>query len=79
MIDAGPCAGLGRRRIADRRMLVKTGFGMALALLLAAPVVAESQAAKVYRIGFLGLSSAADSSVSLLLSIEILGESGHPL
>ncbi len=65
MIDVGPCAGLGRRRIADRRMLVKTGLGMALALLLAAPVVAESQAAKVYRIGFLGLSSAADYAVNL--------------
>ena len=46
-------------------MLVKTGLGMALALLLAASVVAESQAAKVYRIGFLGLSSAADYAANL--------------
>ena len=38
---------------------------MALAVLLAAPVVAESQAAKVYRIGFLGLSSPADYAPSL--------------
>ena len=65
MIDEPLCAGLEHRRIADRRVLVKTGLGMALALLLAAPVVAESQAAKVYRIGFLGLSSPADYAENL--------------
>jgi putative tryptophan/tyrosine transport system substrate-binding protein len=65
MIDEGPCADLGHRRIANRRMLVKTGLGMALALLFGAPVVAESQAAKVYRIGFLGMSSAEDYAANL--------------
>jgi len=38
---------------------------MVLALLLAAPVAAESQAGKVYRIGFLGLSSATDYAAYL--------------
>src|SRR5262249_48330894 len=39
-------------------MPVKIRFGIALALLLAAPVAAESEVGKVYRIGFLGLSQA---------------------
>jgi ABC-type uncharacterized transport system substrate-binding protein len=60
MIDEGPCAGLRHRRIADRRMPMKIGLGMALALLLA-----ESQTVKVHRIAFLGLSSPADYATSL--------------
>ena len=65
MIDEGPCAGLGHRRIADRRMPMKIGLGMALALFLAAPGVTEPQTVKVHRIAFLGLSSPADYATSL--------------
>jgi putative ABC transport system substrate-binding protein len=46
--------------VGDRRILVKTALATVVALLLAAPVPAEAQAGKVYRIAFLGLSSAAD-------------------
>ena len=58
MISEGPSAVLRSGRIADRRMTVKIWLAVVLALLLVAPVAAESQAGKVYRIGFLGLSSA---------------------
>src|SRR5262245_27830698 len=46
-------------------MLAKTSLGVALALLIIAPVGAESQPAKRYRIGFLGLSSAKDYAPNL--------------
>jgi len=65
MIAEEPCAILGRGRIAQRWTLAMTSLGMALALLIAAPVAAESQPAKKYRIGFLGLSSAADYAPNL--------------
>ena len=42
------------------RMLMNIGLGVVLALLLAVPIAGESQVGKAYRIGFLGVSSAAD-------------------
>lgn len=76
MIAEGSYAVLGDGQIPDRRMLLKTSLGMALALLLAAPVTAESQAGKVYRIGFLGLSSGADYAVYLQASRQGLRDLG---
>jgi ABC-type uncharacterized transport system substrate-binding protein len=60
-----PCAILGTGRIAKRRMLAKTSLSIALALVIAAPVAAQSQATNRYRIGFLGLSSTADYAPNL--------------
>jgi putative ABC transport system substrate-binding protein len=46
-------------------MLATTGLSIVLALLVAQPVAAQSQPGKVYRIGFLGLSSPVDYAPSL--------------
>lgn len=56
---------LGDGRSVDRWGLAKIGLRMALALLLAAPVAAAAQTGKVYRIGFLGLSSVEDYAENL--------------
>ena len=73
----GPCVILGKGRIAKRRMLAKTSLGIALALLIAAPVAAQSQAAKRYRIGFLGQSSAPDYVPSLQAFRQELRDLGY--
>jgi len=50
---------------------------MALARLLAAPVAVESQAAKVYQVGFLGLSSASDYAPAVQAFRQGLRELGY--
>jgi putative ABC transport system substrate-binding protein len=52
-------------------------LGLALALLLTALTAAESQTAKVYRLGFLGLSSAAGYAASLQAFRQGLGDRGY--
>jgi len=56
---------------------VKIGVGIGLALLLVMSVAAESQVGTVYRIGFLGLSSADDYSVNLQAFRQGLRELGY--
>jgi putative ABC transport system substrate-binding protein len=77
MIAEGSSSILPERRIIDQRILVKTRLAMALALFLAVALAAESPAARVYRIGFLGLSSAADYALLLHAFRQELRELGY--
>ena len=56
---------------------MKISLASVLVLLFAAPLAAESQGAKVYRIGFLGLSSAADYAPMLEAFRHALRELGY--
>ena len=77
MIVGGSCADLGRSRIANRRKLAKASLGVALSLCFAGPIAVESQAPRMYRIGFLGLSSPAEYAPSLEAFRQGLGDLGY--
>jgi putative tryptophan/tyrosine transport system substrate-binding protein len=77
MIVDGSCADLGKSRIAKRLKLAKASLGVALILLLTAPIAAPSQDRRTYRIGFLGLSSPADYAPNLQAFRRGLGDLGY--
>ena len=77
MIVGGSCADLGKSRIANRRKLARASLGVALSLCFAGPIAVESQAPRMYRIGFLGLSSPAEYAPSLEAFRQGLGDLGY--
>lgn len=70
-------ASLGKGRIAKKWTVAWGSLGVGLTLLLTVPVAAQSPAQKVYRIGFLGLSSPADYAPSLRAFHEGLRDLGY--
>src|SRR5262249_3380160 len=58
-------------------LMQRIGLMLVLALALAPPVAEAQQAAKVYRIGFLGLSSAKDYAANLEAFRQGLGSLGY--
>lgn len=64
-------------RYATRRKLASIGFGVALALFPAASITAEAQTGRVYRLGFLGTSTAADYAPNLMAFRQGLRDLGY--